>query len=403
MATIPVTDDYRDMFMAEAAEHLQTIVDGLLALEANATDADAVEVVFRAAHNLKSMAAAMNCPRTAQHVHRMETLMDSVRRGARPAYRALVDRMLRSVDETRRLIQLESGGHLPAPRTASEAEPAQPEELPVNTADPDATVRVPVRRVDRMIEMAESLEEWVARLDLATAGLRGDDGDDAVEEIRTIVTAMRQELMRARTVKLGELFRRYPRLVRDLGRDLDKDVALHLEGLDVELDRAVVERIAEPIAHLLRNAVDHGIEPAEEREEAGKQPCGLVRLSAQRDAASVSITVSDDGRGMDVEEIWDEAVRRGIVRPTLRYKLDEDQIRRLTLSPGFSTVATPNRISGHGVGLDVVDYVVGHLGGVLTVRSVLGRGSSFTMRLPATTSETDARPVGPTLFPRDGG
>ena len=393
-----VTDDYREMFLAEAAEHLQAIVDGLLALEGEAGDTDAVEAVFRAAHNLKSMAAAMGCVRTAQHVHRMETLMDSVRRGARPADRLLIDRMLRSVDETRRLIQLESGGHLPAPRTGSMSEPAEAEE-PQASTDPDATVRVPVRRVDRMIGMAERLEEWVARLDLATAGRRDAEIEDAVSELRGTVGELRQELLRARTVKLGELFMRYPRMVRDLGRELGKDVALHVEGLDVELDRAVVERIAEPIAHLLRNAVDHGIEPPEAREAAGKQPCGVIRLAASRAAASVVITVSDDGAGMDVETIWDEAVRRGIVRPTLRYKLDDDAIRRLATSPGFSTVATPNRVSGHGVGLDVVEDVVEHLGGSLIVRSVEGRGSSFSMKLPATTAEAEARPPGPALFP----
>ena len=397
---MPVTEDYRGMFMAEAAEHLQTIVDGLLALEGEAGDADAVESVFRAAHNLKSMAAAMGCGRTAQHVHRMETLMDSVRRGARPADRMLIDRMLRSVDETRRLIQLESGGHLPAPRTDAAQETIEPDETPP-PADPDASVRVPVKRVDAMIALSERLDEWGARLDLATAGRRDADVEDALGEMRQTVARLRQELMRARTVKLGELFRRYPRMVRDLGRELGKDVALHLEGLDVELDRAVVERIAEPIAHLLRNAVDHGIEEPEEREASGKQPCGLIRLAASRTAASVVITVSDDGAGMDVEAIWDEAVRRGVVRPTLRHKFDDDAVRELTTSPGFSTIATPNRVSGHGVGLDVVSDVVEHLGGSLTVRSVAGRGSSFTMRLPATTTDGEGRPQGPTLFPAD--
>ena len=398
---MPVTADYRDMFLAEAAEHLQVIVDGLLALESDAGDTAAVESVFRAAHNLKSMAAAMGCSRTAQHVHRMETLMDSVRRGARPAYRMLIDRMLRSVDETRRLIQLESGGHLPAPRTDAVSGLAEVEEAPPAVTDPDASVRVPVRRVDRMIAMSERLEEWIARLDLATAGRRDADVEDTLGELRQTLGEMRQELLRARTLKLGELFRRCPRMVRDLGRELGKDVALHLEGLDVELDRAVVERIAEPIAHLLRNAVDHGIELPQRRKAAGKQPCGLIRLAASRAVASVVITVSDDGAGMDIEGIWDEAVRRGIVSPTLRYKFDDDKVRRLTTSPGFSTVATPNRVSGHGVGLDVVDDVVEHLGGSLTVRSVGGRGSSFTMRLPATTSDGEGRPPSPTLFPAE--
>ena len=133
---MPVTADYRDMFLAEAAEHLQVIVDGLLALESDAGDTSAVESVFRAAHNLKSMAAAMGCSRTAQHVHRMETLMDSVRRGARPAYRMLIDRMLRSVDETRRLIQLESGGHLSAPRTDSASAPPRSRRHPRRSPTP---------------------------------------------------------------------------------------------------------------------------------------------------------------------------------------------------------------------------------------------------------------------------
>ncbi len=394
------TDDYRELFLSEAADHLLSIVDGLLALENDPVDAEAVESVFRAAHNLKSMASAMGCDRTAQHVHRMESLMDSVRRGARPADRGLVDRMLRSVDEARRLIEMESGGELPTHLSGGPTDSLvgeSDEATPGVTSDP--MVRVSVARIDDLAQLVVRLDEVVALLPADGTFLDGSDAAaETVRDLRDAVAALRREVMLTRTVAVGDLFRRYPRMVRDLGRELGKDVALMLEGVDVELDRAVVAHIADPIVHLLRNAVDHGIERPAERVAAGKAPRGVVRLSAIPADGEVVITVSDDGAGMDAEELWEEAVHRGLVHPVDRAHYGEEDVRLLACTPGFTTVRTPTQVSGHGVGLDVVAGAARELGGTLTVRSVPGRGTTFSMRLPLWLGQGARRLSAPSLF-----
>lgn len=393
------TDDYQDLFLAEAADHLLSIVDGLLALESDAADHDAVESVFRAAHNLKSMAAAMGCDRTAQHVHRMESLMDSVRRGARPADRTLVDRMLRSVDEARRLIEVESGGELPAhlsggPRDHLAGASSSPDPVVV----PEAVVRVSVARIDELVGLAERLDDAVVRI----STVEGQHVDpvlaDDIAELREVAATLHREVMLTRTVAVGDLFRRYPRMVRDLGRELGKDVALQLEGMDVELDRAVVDRIADPIAHLLRNAVDHGVERPADRVTAGKPTRGTVRLSAMRSGGFATITISDDGAGIDVETIWAEAVKRGMVDPAERPHYGDEEVRLLCCRSGLTTVHTPTQVSGHGIGLDVVAGALRAVGGTLSVRSVRGRGTNFAMRLPLWLGQSGPASSLPSLF-----
>jgi two-component system chemotaxis sensor kinase CheA len=185
-------------------------------------------------------------------------------------------------------------------------------------------------------------------------------------------------------VPVGNIFNRFPRMVRDLARDLGKDVGFEMDGLDIELDRTVLDEIGDPIVHLLRNAVDHGLESAEERKKAGKSEKGIVRLAAVRERDSVEIVVSDDGRGMDVERIWGKACERGLVDRGQRDAYTDKDILRFTCTPGFSTTETATKVSGRGVGMDVVRGKIEYLGGSLTIRSTAGQGSEFVLTLPLT-------------------
>ncbi len=256
-------------------------------------------------------------------------------------------------------------------------------------------------RIDEIAGLAARIEEIVSRLPADAAPDADPAVPEAVADLHEAVSALRREIMLTRTIAVGDLFRRYPRMVRDLGRELGKDVALMLEGTEVELDRAVVARIADPIVHLLRNAVDHGIERPAERVAAGKAPRGTVRLGAALSGGDVLVTVSDDGAGMDAEEIWEEALHRGLVHPVERAHYDEEDVRLLACRPGFTTVRTPTHVSGHGVGLDVVAGTARELGGTLTVRSVPGRGTTFSMRLPLWLGRGGRTAGAPTLFPAD--
>jgi two-component system chemotaxis sensor kinase CheA len=180
------------------------------------------------------------------------------------------------------------------------------------------------------------------------------------------------------------LFQRFPRIVRDLARQLGKDIELVLEGEDTDLDRGLVEALADPLIHLLRNAVDHGLETAAERERAGKPARGRVRMSASQRGERIVIVVADDGRGMDPQVLKRKAVEKAVIDEAQAARLSDAECLELIFRPGFSTAGTVSDISGRGVGMDVVKTRVAELGGTLQVRSRLGHGSELELAVPLT-------------------
>jgi two-component system, chemotaxis family, sensor kinase CheA len=203
------------------------------------------------------------------------------------------------------------------------------------------------------------------------------------ERIGRLVTDMQAEIMQARMSPVGEVFERYPRLVRDLARDLGKQARFESEGGEIELDRAVLDEIGDPLLHLIRNAVDHGLEPAAERVAAGKPAEGRISVSAARERNSVAIRVSDDGRGVDRTRIMARGIREGLI-PTDTERLTDDLLLRVLARPGFTTAERVSGVSGRGVGVDVAATRVRALGGTLTVTSEVGKGTTFTVRVPLT-------------------
>ncbi len=513
---------YRDVFLSESAEYIQSITDGLLALEANPNDLEPVETVFRGAHSLKGMAAAMGYGRTAELTHKMESLMDTVRKRVQRVDASLIDLMLQAVDAVRALIDDESNG-----RTTYDAQPiidaliARTEARPSATGadevavpaerdeavaaatgsttritvrleptcvlkavraymvlkrlgyvgeiigtepsardiederfddsfvvtlrtqeSPDAivraikaisevdsvdvaiettaprsatarvsqdvteqaraipkvaetqTVRISIGHLDNMVNLVGELVIIRARLENLAREIERPELTEALGALQQITGELQHEVMQTRMVPVGNIFNRFPRMVRDLARDLGKQVAFEMEGLDIELDRTVLDEIGDPIVHLLRNAVDHGIESVEEREAAGKPPKGAVRLVAERDRDQVRIIVSDDGRGMDPERIWAKAVERGLVDASERDAYTDADILMLTCTPGFSTAAQATQVSGRGVGMDVVKGKIEYLGGTVMIRSVPNEGTETVLTLPLTLAIIQALLVG---------
>jgi two-component system chemotaxis sensor kinase CheA len=246
------------------------------------------------------------------------------------------------------------------------------------------TVRIALTHLDTMVDVMGELVIARSRLENVAEHLDLRELDDAVDEVHRISSELQREVMATRMVPVGNIFNRFPRMVRDLARDLGKDVAFEVDGLDIELDRTVLDEIVEPLVHLLRNSIDHGLEPADVRIKAGKPGRGLVRLSAARERDRALVTVADDGRGMDVERIWAAACDRGMVTPAQRGEYSEDDILLLTCTPGFSTAAQATKVSGRGVGMDVVREKVEQLGGALAIRSRPGSGTEFVLALPLT-------------------
>jgi len=264
-----------------------------------------------------------------------------------------------------------------APAVATPA-PARP------AAAAENTVRVDTARLDALVNRAGELVLVRNRL-LSLAARSGDESlavaasdlDRVADELQGVVLGMRMQ-------PVGRLFQRFPRIVRDLARQLGKEIELVQEGEDTDLDRGLVEALADPLIHLLRNAVDHGLESPEDRERSGKSRKGHVRLSASQRGERIVIVVADDGRGMNPDVLKRKAVEKGVIDEAQAARLTETECLELIFRPGFSTAATISDISGRGVGMDVVKTRVAELGGTLQVRSKLGQGSELELTVPLT-------------------
>lgn len=260
--------------------------------------------------------------------------------------------------------------------------------LPKKTMSKDLRLmRVPAFRLD---EMVNQLGELV----IATATLQSllqNNGNSAlvesVEHIQQLVDDIQGSALQLRMVQIGETFNRFNRVVRDISASLGKDIRLHIEGADTELDKSMVERISDPLMHLVRNAMDHGLELPDERLAAGKASQGLLALSAYHDSGSIVIEIRDDGRGINRKKVLQKAIEKGIVSKTA--ELTELEIDELIFAPGFSTADTVSNLSGRGVGMDVVRKNIEALRGTVHIYSVPGKGTAFQLRLPLTLAIID--------------
>ncbi|MBC8088975.1 MAG: chemotaxis protein CheA [Phycisphaerae bacterium] len=263
-------------------------------------------------------------------------------------------------------------------------------------------VRIDLRRLDTLLDLVGELvitrdrlirtSDASSEFGTAHSGTGSAPNDRAaadralkavVHDTARLITALQEEVLRTRMVPVGQVFDRFPRLVRDVTRDLGKDITFVTEGREIELDRSLLDAIGDPIVHLLRNAIDHGIESPEARRRAGKPAKGRLILRAARDRAAVVVQVEDDGGGIDRDRVLARAQAQGLVDGDVTALSDEGLLRILSRS-GFSTAATVTSVSGRGVGIDVVASRVRALGGALELSTVTGRGSMFTLRLPVT-------------------
>jgi len=490
---------YAELFLAESREHLGACNEWLLQWERDPAATEPVRGLFRSVHTIKGMAATMGYGPVADLAHRMENLLDRLRRDTTPPDASVLQLLFRATDalehavglavtgrgadaDTRRAIReldavtkrrpaargAPAAESLPAPPEA--AAPARPTgrlvtvglrpEAPLKggrallvlrraeamgtiqdvrpplgafeaeefdgrfsfriataatataieaavrgagevesvlVSDPGTAgradvgpeavrsrhIRVDLRRLDALMDLIGELVTARGRLNDLAAQRRDAAMDDLALQISRLSTDLQAEIIQARMTPVWQVFDRFPRLVRDSARDLGKQVRLRVEGKEIELDRAILDELGDPLVHLLRNAVDHGIEPPAERVAGGKPAEGEITLAAVRERASVTITIEDDGRGIDRARILEKARREGLVDPAVA-ALSDDQLLRVIARPGFSTAAAVTSVSGRGVGIDVALTRLRAMGGSLEVSSEAGRGSAFILRLPVT-------------------
>ncbi len=282
----------------------------------------------------------------------------------------------------------EPKAEVPAPVAKTASKPNVPQKKQAAKPVTSRTVRVDIEKLDALMNQVSEL--IIAKNSLVSlsasnvVGMQNQSYQEQIEYLERITTGLHESVMKVRMVPIESVVNKFPRMIRDLSRTLNKKMELVMSGEETELDRTVVDQIGDPLQHLLRNSADHGLESAEVRKERGKPEVGTIRLKAFQEGNNVIIEVGDDGNGIDTEAVKNKAIERGLVTPEQAENLSHKEIIDFLFMPSFSMAKKITDISGRGVGLDVVKSNIEALGGDVEVKSVFGEGSTFTVRLPLT-------------------
>jgi two-component system chemotaxis sensor kinase CheA len=419
-------------FIVESREHLAQIENQVLTLERDPCDSEALNAVFRGFHTVKGLAGFLELWDIQRLSHEIETVLDRARTGQLTITPPAIDIILAGADYLRRWmahLEVMLQGHpseAPAPDTAlldpiralcegkqqvadqsiSTASPVRAGGEPVAADAGAATpvsqaqqtpsrrseamaIKVDTAKLDYLVDMAGEMviAESLVRHDSDLSQLKSPLLQRKIAHLTRITAELQKTAMAMRLVPIGPLFRRMVRLVRDLSRQFGKHVEIETQGDDIELDRTIVEELADPLMHMVRNALDHGIEPAEERVAAGKRKSAHLLLRAQHRAGQVVIELADDGRGLNRQKIIEKAMQRGLI--STAEGLTDTDIYNLIFEPGFSTAAQVTNVSGRGVGMDVVRRHIEKLRGRIEIRSTPGQGATFLLKLPLTLAIID--------------
>ena len=390
-------------FLAESGDIIDQLAENIVALEKRPDDAELINEVFRAAHTIKGSAAFVSLNQMRELAHKLEDAFSLVRDGSVKAKPEFIDiaseaismlallredalagaerpRDLKAIFEKLAALTEESGRERPTKN--NERQPAAPVDRRAEKTS--ETLRVSSERLDALIA-------WVSELvtvknQLVEEGKRL--ADEPLAETASGLSRVSSEIQAIATglrlVPLETLFRKFPSLVRTLARELGKEVELKIEGTKTEVDKGISEKLYDPLVHILRNSVDHGIEEADTRRQKGKSVTGSVTIDAKRAHNAVEITISDDGAGLDYDALRRVAVTRGLATPVQADKLSDDELAELVFLPGFSTSATVSDVSGRGVGMDVVRANLAELRGSVFLTSEWGRGSTAHLKIPVT-------------------
>ena len=404
-------------FLAECEEHFAKMEEALVGLEANPEDDQLLEAIFRGAHTLKGNSASLGYPKVAGFAHVFEELLQRFRNHALPVTQERITLLLRSLDAMRQMVpeaiagaeelqahHLELLNRLASGDTANGkiSQPANSPRRPFGRRQADAaawmersgTIRVDTQKLDRMLNLAGEIAIAQGRLRQAIEQSSGKKTEplEAQDQVERLSLELQETIMKVRMVPVGPTFRQYIRTVRDVAQDHGKTALLTLDGEDVEIDVSLIEHLKDPLTHMIRNALDHGIEPPEIRRARGKDPCGMISLKAFHQGANIVIQVSDDGAGLNRNKIIERAKVIGTV--TEPEKLADPELYRWIFEPGFSTADTVTDMSGRGVGMDVVRRNIEALRGSVSIDSDGGKGSTVTLRLPLTLAIIEGFGVG---------
>src|SRR5436309_4156047 len=398
LGAFPPMDDLIADFVAECREMLEALGGEIVAWEAQPDDRARLDSIFRFVHTVKGNCGFFEFPRLEALSHAAEDALADVRAGRRHPDGALVSAVLAIIDRISEMVSaIEAGEDMPigddnhlidalAPGAEGTAMPViAAAEAATRASAAPRTIRLSVELLDRVMstvsDMVLARNELARRLRESTSDV---PVDGAFERLSSIIAEMRDAITRTRMQRIENLFVGLPRVVRDLCADLGKQGLVDIEGGDVELDREMIEMIRDPLTHIIRNSVDHGIETPAERIKAGKREIGILSVAARQSGNQILIDIHDDGRGIDGKRLVEKAIANGVIEKSDAAQLTQREQLALIFEAGLSTAREVTAISGRGVGMDVVRSNVERIGGVVEVDSRLGEGTRMTLRVPLT-------------------
>ncbi len=413
-------DDLTKEFLAEGMDGLDRMERCLTELEQQPGDREMLDDIFRAVHTIKGSTGFLGFKRLELLAHAGESLLDSLREGRIKATPEVISGLLQLLDVLRQILKLieltggegtrasdqdstlvallrslnglegeltyveERGGlgeTLPAPALVVELSSAHA--LPTPSGGlAEQTLRVDVEVLNRMMNLVGELV--LTRNQLLQIHSVAPQFSELTRRLDSVTAELRETVMQARMQPVGHLFGKFPRMIRDLSKSCGKHIRLQFSGQETGLDKSLLEAIKDPIAHAVRNAVDHGIEDPSARALAGKPPEGVIRLQARQHNGSVLIEISDDGRGISIARVLEKAVARQVITPERAASMSDREALQLLFLPGFSTSETVTHVSGRGVGMDVVLANVQKAGGTVELESCEGQGTTLRLRVPLT-------------------
>ena len=432
MSDFQISPELLNIYLEDARAHLEALDHALLALEREGLDPEVVSGILGPLHTLKGNSGMMGFAGIKDYVHRLEDVFARIGEGTLALSRPLFDRMfagasalrdameqacreraeVRSLDGEKAMLEAilrqspepavptvvsppapvaSASPIVPAPAAPSAVPPSSASEVSAEYVSARSSmVRVDFSQLDHLLNLVGELIIHRTKLHELGRTLAEQLGDapeaaellSAVQQVASVSTQLQETVMDIRMLPIRHVFERFPRLVRDLARQQGKDIELILEGEGTRIDKAIIDEIGEPLVHMIRNSVDHGIEAPEVRVARGKTPTGTILLSAVQESNHVLITIMDDGGGIDASAVRRKAVARGLLKPD--ETLADRELVQLIFSQGFSTAESVSELSGRGVGLDVVLKSIERLNGLVDVETVPGVGTKFIIQLPLT-------------------
>ena len=427
-------DDLLREFLTESAESLARLDVELVQLERNPNDQELLGNIFRLVHTVKGTCGFLGLPRLETVAHAGEDVLGKIREGKLAVDARAITLILTSIDCIKSILtEIERTGteppgddgaliaelnafaegseapepaapsgvaesaasiadtlfmdgpaFAPTPAAAAAKSAGKPAEAAPAAAEANQTIRVNVGLLENLMNLVSELVLTRNQLLQMVRGRNDNELGVPLQRLSHTTTELQEGVMKTRMQPIGNAWNQLPRIVRDLARDLGKDINLEMHGAETELDRQVLELIKDPLTHMVRNSADHGLEKPDDRRAAGKPEAGRITLEAFHEGGHIIVKIGDDGRGLGLRRIREKAIEKGLATETDLAQMSECQIQQLIFRPGFSTAEKVTNVSGRGVGMDVVRTNIEKIGGTIELKSVEGKGSTFTIKIPLT-------------------